>query len=135
LIVARENAARHRTDQRVTFHHGDGFQPVPVDLRFDLIVANPPYIPSIDIDALEPEVKCYDPRLALDGGPDGLAFYRQLATEARPRLQPLAPLMVELGDGQESAVRSLFTEQNWVVEQVVHDYTQRPRVLIAQPTA
>lgn len=135
LSVARMNAARHQTDQRVKFHHGDGFGPVPADLRFDLIVANPPYIPSTDIDTLEPEVKDYDPHLALDGGPDGLGFYRQLATEARYRLQSLAPLMIELGDGQESAVRSLFTEQNWVVEPVVHDYTQRPRVLIAQPAA
>jgi release factor glutamine methyltransferase len=133
LMVARENAVRHQNDHRIVFHQGDGFGPVPPDMRFDLIVANPPYIPSGDIASLEPEVRDYDPRMALDGGPDGLQVQRQLAREALRWLRPDGFLMVELGDGQEPAARSLFTEHNWIVEQVAQDYTRRPRVLIAKP--
>jgi release factor glutamine methyltransferase len=135
LTVAHENAVHHQVDHRIQFRQGDGFAPVPPDLRFDLIVANPPYIPSGDICSLEPEVKNHDPHLALDGGPDGMRVQRRLASESARWLRPHGSLLVELGDGQEPAARSLFTEHNWVVEQVAQDYTHRPRVLIAQPAA
>jgi release factor glutamine methyltransferase len=134
LTVARENAARYPAGRQILFHHGDGFAPLPADLRFDLIVSNPPYIASADIDELEPEVRDHDPRIALDGGLDGLDFLRRLAQEAPRWLNPHGFIMVELGDGQEPAARLLFTRHNWVVEQVAHDYTQRPRVLIAHST-
>jgi release factor glutamine methyltransferase len=132
LETARNNASHHNVASRINFVQGDGLSALPPNIRFDLIVANPPYIPSADIDQLEPEVREYDPRSALDGGPDGLAFYRQLSTQGGPFLKPGGKLMTEFGDGQESPVSNLFHEQNWIVEQVIKDYTQRPRILIAR---
>src|SRR5262249_34624698 len=88
LQVARANAARHGVGAQIQFHRGDGFAAVPGHLRFDLIVSNPPYVASAEIAALEPEVRDHDPRLALDGGADGLEFYRRLAVEAPASLKP-----------------------------------------------
>jgi release factor glutamine methyltransferase len=100
--------------------------------QFNLIISNPPYIPSAEIATLQPEVRDFDPRAALDGGADGLDFYRRLATEAGNWLAPGGKLMVEFGDGQSPALEKLFTEQKWVVEAVCADYSQRQRILIAQ---
>ena len=73
LEVARRNAARHGLAERIQFHAGDGFAALAGGLKFDLILSNPPYIPSAEIPTLQPEVRDYDPLLALDGGADGLA--------------------------------------------------------------
>ena len=78
LEIARQNAVRHAVADRIHFHAGDGFAALPDQLTFDLVISNPPYIPSAEIDKLEPEVRHYDPRRALDGGADGLDFYRRL---------------------------------------------------------
>ncbi|MDB6021648.1 MAG: Release factor glutamine methyltransferase [Pedosphaera sp.] len=132
LAVARENAARHKVESRIRFVEGDGFAALAPGERFDLIVSNPPYIPSGEIATLEPEVRDHDPRLALDGGADGLAFYRRLAREAGAFLKPGGRIMLELGDGQAAAVQNLFTEQKWVVEAVKPDYNGRQRNLVAR---
>lgn len=132
IAVATENAARHGVRDRIEFRCGAGFAAVPADTRFDLITSNPPYIPSAEIASLQPEVREFDPRAALDGGPDGLDFYRLIAEQAPPFLQPQGRLMVEIGDGQAEAVRAILEPQNWVVEAVKQDYTQRPRILIAR---
>ena len=131
LAVARQNAANHQVDSRITFHCGDGFAPLPAGQFFGLIVANPPYIPGPEIAALEPEVRDFDPRLALDGGADGLDFYRRLSGEAPRFLAPDGRIMLELGDGQAGPVKKLFAEQMWIVEAVKADYSGRPRILIA----
>lgn len=131
LRVAGDNAARHGVAQRIHFHEGDGFAALPEGLKFDLLVANPPYIPSAEIDTLEPEVRDHDPRGALDGGPDGLDLYRRLAAEAGPRLRPGGRLMLEFGDGQAEALCSLFAAHGWRVEGVERDYTGRQRFFIA----
>jgi len=81
LALARENAARHGAAERIRFLHGDGFAAAPAGARFDLIISNPPYIPTAEIASLEPEVRDYDPRGALDGGADGLDYGRRLAAE------------------------------------------------------
>lgn len=132
LATARENAARHEVQNRIQFLLGDGFAAVPPEARFDLIVANPPYIPSAEIETLEPEVRDHDPRLALDGGADGLAFYQRLAQEAGAFLRPGGRMMLEFGDGQAEAIRAIFESQKWIVEQVKPDYSGRLRVLIAR---
>jgi release factor glutamine methyltransferase len=132
LAVARENAARHGAADRIRFLQGDGFAAVPPGSEFDLLVSNPPYIPTSEIATLEPEVRDYDPPQALDGGPDGLDFYRRLATEAAPRLKPAGKLMLEFGDGQSGRIEEILKNQKWVVDEVVNDYTQRPRILIAR---
>jgi release factor glutamine methyltransferase len=129
LRVARENAALNKVSDRIQFHCGDGFTALPREVVFDLIVSNPPYIPSAEIEALAPEVRDHDPRLALDGGADGLDFYRRLAAEAAQHLRTSGRLMLELGDGQAESVRELFVQHKWVVESVEADYTGRPRIL------
>jgi len=132
LALARENAARHGVAARLRLLPGDGFAALPPDAVFDLIISNPPYVPSGDIDRLQPEVRDYDPRAALDGGADGLDFGRRLAAEAARWLRPAGRLMVEFGDGQAERLRAIYAAQNWVVEEIVADYTQRPRILIAR---
>lgn len=131
LAVARQNAARHQVESRIQFFAGDGFAALPSGAQFDLIVGNPPYIPSQEIGTLEPEVRDHDPRLALDGGADGLDFYRRLAEEAGAFLKPGGRIMLEFGDGQEGAIQNLFEQQKWIVEAVKTDYSGRPRILIA----
>jgi release factor glutamine methyltransferase len=132
LAVAKQNAASHNVGARIEFFQGDGFAALPGRDRFDLIVSNPPYIPSAEIESLEPEVRDFDPRSALDGGADGLDFYRRLAAEARDFQNPDGRIMLEFGDGQAGAVRELFEKQNWVVEAIMPDYTRRPRILVAR---
>jgi release factor glutamine methyltransferase len=131
LAVAQQNAARHKMESRIHFIAGDGLAALPEEARFDLIVANPPYIPSAEIATLEPEVRDHDPRLALDGGVDGLDFYARLAREAVTWLKPGGRIMLEFGDGQEGAVQKHFEAQKWVVEAVKADYSGKPRILTA----
>ncbi len=100
--------------------------------QFDLIISNPPYIPSAEIATLQPEVRDFDPRAALDGGADGLDFYRKLAMEAKSFLKPGGKIMLEFGDGQADAVRKIFETEKWIVEAVKEDYSQRERYLIAK---
>ena len=132
LQMAGENAARHRVSERIHLCQGDGFAALPAETRFHLIVGNPPYIPTVEIDQLQPEVQEHDPRQALDGGADGLDFYHRLAAEAGGWLKAGGKIMLEFGDGQAEALRNLFQAQNWIVEQIIEDYTQRPRILIAR---
>jgi release factor glutamine methyltransferase len=132
LALARQNADRHGVGGRIEFLRGDGLAALPGGAPFDLIVGNPPYIPSAEIETLAPEVRDFDPRAALDGGADGLDFYRRLAEGARPRLKADGKIMLEFGDGQAGALAELFRQQNWIVEAVVEDYTQRPRILVAR---
>ena len=133
LAVARANAQRHGMGEKIHFHLGDGFKGVDPVIAFDLIVSNPPYIPSAEIATLEPEVRDFDPRLALDGGADGLEFYRLLAAQGRAHLKPAGKLMLEFGEGQHGEISALFTNAGWTVETVVKDYSGRERILIARP--
>lgn len=132
LAVAKQNAERNGVSERIAFLQGDGFRALSPDVRFDLIVSNPPYIPSAEIGALQIEVRDFDPRAALDGGADGLAFYRLLGAQAAAWLQPGGKIMLEFGDGQAAAIRELFAAPTWAVEAVQADYTQRDRILIAR---
>ncbi len=134
LQVARQNAERNHVANRIQFFPGNGFSALRdlSPIEFDLIVSNPPYIPSGEIETLDPEVRDFDPRGALDGGTDGLDFYRRLAGEARDFLKPEGRLMLEFGDGQAEAIKRIFEEQKWVVEAIREDYTQRQRILVAR---
>jgi release factor glutamine methyltransferase len=132
LDVARQNVTSHGLQERVRLVEGDGFTALPIGARFNLIISNPPYIPTAEIETLDPEVRDFDPRTALDGGGDGLDFVRRLATESGVFLAPAGRLMVELGDGQDGAAREIFAGQNWIVEAVQEDYSRRSRFLIAR---
>jgi len=131
LKLARENALHHRVAERIQFYQGDGFAALPGGVQFDLVVSNPPYIACAEIEKLEPEVRDYDPRAALDGGSDGLDFFRRLAVEAPLFLAPRGRLMLEFGDGQEKPIQEMLLQQNWAIEAVEQDYSKRPRILIA----
>jgi len=133
LEVALQNAAFHHVSDRIQFVRGDGFDGLCVQPQFDLIVSNPPYVPSREIEALQPEVRDFDPRLALDGGADGLEFFRGFAAKAKNFLRPAGKLMLEFGDGQEAKLQKLLVENAWLVEAVGRDYSGRPRILVAQP--
>ena len=152
LALARENAARNNVAERIEFVPSDSFAAfqnvgqasclspfekkkletggTPV-LHFDLIISNPPYIPSAEIATLQPEVRDFDPRGALDGGADGLDFYRKLAREAKPFLKPGGKIMLEFGDRQAAAIGKIFEAEKWIVEAVKEDYSHRQRILIA----
>jgi release factor glutamine methyltransferase len=107
--VARENARRLNAAGRIEIRCGDLFAPFE-GRRFDLVVSNPPYVPSPELERLAPEVRDYEPRLALDGGPDGLDFYRQLAANAADVLGAGGALVVEIGHGQAGAVMRIVGE-------------------------
>ncbi len=96
-----------------------------------MIISNPPYIPSAEIDRLSPEVRDYDPRPALDGGLDGLDFFRRLGREASDFLKFSGKLMIEFGDGEAAAISGILEKQKWIVDAVSEDYTGRLRILVA----
>ena len=127
LKVARENAARCGVEGRCTFVVCDIAS--VVEGPFDLLVSNPPYIAHDEITSLAPEVKNYDPTVALDGGDDGLAAYRAIAADAKRLLAPGARMFVELGAGQEAAVRDLFTNVGLTAGIARTDLAGIPRVL------
>ena len=131
IAVARQNAATHQVVDRIEFRCGDGFTTLNGADKFDLIVSNPPYIASDEIATLETEVREYDPRGALDGGADGLDFYRRLATEAGAFLKPGGKITIEFGDDQTKEISDIFTAERWTVESVHLDYTKRERLLTA----
>ena len=116
LTVARRNAERNSVSVR--FLHGSLLEPVRGEL-FDLIVSNPPYIPTTEINQLEPEVRDFDPRSALDGGIDGLDFYRQLIPAAVSHLAEAGWLLMEVGAGQAHDVAWLFKESGSYGEPVI----------------
>lgn len=131
LALARINVSAHGLAERVALHLGDGFSALPDGLRFELIVSNPPYIPAGEIAGLQAEVRDFDPRSALDGGADGLDFYRRLAAEGAARLNPGGVLFAEIGDGQETAVSALFSAAGWGRINVHPDLTGKLRVVEA----
>jgi release factor glutamine methyltransferase len=127
LGIARSNAERLGHASRCTFVECDIASGVPGP--FDLIVSNPPYIAHDEIATLEPEVRDFDPSLALDGGHDGLEVYRAIAHDARRLLAAGGRLIVELGAGQESAVGALLTDIGMTVSGARNDLAGIARAL------
>ncbi len=128
LAVARENAANLGLEGRAAFMRtswGSGL----ADESFDLIVSNPPYIRTAEIDELEPEVREHEPRLALDGGPDGLEAYRILAPEILRLLKPGGVFAVEIGWDQAEPVRALMEDAALQQVAVIKDLGDRNRVV------
>lgn len=129
LLVARHNAEHHRVSRRIHFLKGEDLAVLPEGVKLDLIVTNPPYIPSAEIDSLQPEVRDFEPRLALNGGPDGLHFYRYLAQAALPWLSPSAWLLAEIGEGQAEKMAGIFQSPAWHIASIDPDDTGRLRLL------
>jgi len=128
LAVARENAANLDLNNRAAFMHGDWTAGLG-DESFDAVVSNPPYIPTADIETLDPEVRDHEPRLALDGGADGLDAYRLLAPEILRVLKRGGLFAVEIGYDQSAAVEALFREAGAQSVRTVKDLAERDRVV------
>lgn len=134
LEVARRNAERTGVVERITFLEGQLFEPLReagFAGRLSMIVSNPPYIPTGEIDGLQPGVRDFEPRDALDGGPDGLDYLRRIAHDGPTFLQRGGAIVLEVGDGQAPAVRELLAKSLTDVE-VLRDYAGRDRIVTAR---
>ncbi|MBI5199110.1 MAG: peptide chain release factor N(5)-glutamine methyltransferase [Nitrospirae bacterium] len=138
LRVAKENARRHRVEGKINFIQGDLFEPFTVHgsrftvhgCRFNLIVSNPPYIPSSEIDFLQEEVKDYEPREALDGGNNGLSFLKRIIKEAPDYLKAGGSLLLEIGYGQKERVYEIAEEREiYQTHKVIKDFAGIERVV------
>ena len=132
LALARKNAARHGVADRIDFRLGDLLEPVAAEPAFDLIVSNPPYIPTDVIPTLEPGVRDHEPHSALDGGPDGLRVVARLIEQSIPLLNPGGHLILEIGTAQEQPVRALIEANPELrAAPTIHDLRKHPRVIRA----
>lgn len=130
LIVAKENAERIGVGSRIGFVRSDVFSKLPLEKKFDIIVSNPPYIPAADIAGLDRDVQ-QEPRSALDGGADGLDFYRRIAKEAPAHLADEGLLAFEVGINQAQAVQHLCLDSGFAQTAVRRDYAGTERMVFA----
>jgi release factor glutamine methyltransferase len=131
LALTSENARRHSVAERITCLVGDLLAPLPGPV--DLITANLPYVTTEELRLLAPEIRDYEPRAALDGGPDGLDLIRRLLATAAPCLQPGGAILLEIGANQGAAVRSL-AQQHFPQAgvQVLQDYAGLDRLVLVE---
>ena len=136
LTLARKNVMRYQLEDRVTLLQGDLLGPLPLGLRFDVIASNPPYVTEAELPGLQPEVREYEPRLALSGlgdaaGPDGTALHRRLLAEAPACLKPGGMLLLEVGLGQAERVADAARELGYAGVAVNDDFSGIGRVVTA----
>jgi len=130
LQCTRDNIATLGLSDRVATLHGDLLNPIPIDRPIDIVVSNPPYIPTDDINGLDPEVRDHEPRIALDGGPSGLDFYRRLIPIAATRSR--VAVGVEVGAGQSGDVTNLFVNAGLTDVQSHPDLNGHQRVVLGR---
>ena len=134
IQLTKHNAHTLGADPRVHVLQGNRFDPLPAHLKgqVDLVVSNPPYIRAADIAGLAVEVSGHDPVEALDGGQDGLVFYRALASGLGAWLRPGGHVAVEIGDDQGQDVEDIFSASGLEDIRVIRDYADRDRVVTAR---
>jgi release factor glutamine methyltransferase len=137
LNIAKHNSQRHGVGSLVDFVCCDLLAPFSSENQFSLIVSNPPYVTSADIPELEPDVKEYEPHLALDGGDDGLHLIRRIYGYLKYCLKPGGFFFMEFGEEQGKAIYKLFSttrieDYSFECVEIVKDYSGRDRVLIAK---
>ena len=133
LRVAKKNVADLRLNGRVTCVPADVTKPAPHFLgQFDLIVANPPYVTTAEMETLDPSVRDYEPRLALHGGADGLDYYRAIAENYRTALRPGGFLALEFGMGQADAVCDILREKDFEILELKEDNSGVTRAVLAR---
>ncbi|MBU1006410.1 MAG: peptide chain release factor N(5)-glutamine methyltransferase [Candidatus Omnitrophica bacterium] len=131
IETARANCVYHCGSEKVRFYKSDLFDALPLDkkYKFDIIVCNPPYVKSADMDFLQKEVT-REPRIALDGGADGLDFYRRIAQRAGDYLAPKGSIALEAGIGQAENIKAIFEVNNiFNVSRIIKDFAGIDRVL------
>lgn len=132
LAVAKENVKRNGVIERIELLTGDLLQPLEMRLySFDMIISNPPYVRTADIAGLSPEVLC-EPFGALNGGTDGLDFYRRLATGAGPLLKDGGWLVIEHSYDQAEDVGNILKDSGWTIMRKIVDYGGNDRAIVAQ---
>jgi release factor glutamine methyltransferase len=99
--------------------------------KYDMIVSNPPYVTSEDMETLDPEVRDFEPHIALDGGPDGLEFYRAILQNYTPLLRPGGSICLEFGMGQEQDILRLLEQAGYTIGRLQRDTGERPRAVLA----
>lgn len=127
LCIAEKNAGRHCVE--ADLRQGDLFEALPEGDRFDMIVSNPPYIPSSDIDSLQEEVRAYDPRIALDGKEDGLYFYKRIISGSVRYIRQGGWLLLEIGCEQAEAVSGMLERAGYTGIKVKKDLAGLDRVI------
>ncbi len=130
LAVARRNARKLSLTARAFFVQEDATLPLPEAMgTFDVIVSNPPYIPRGELDALDVSVRRYEPMMALDGGEDGLDFYRAFARNLKKNLAPNGTALFEVGAGQAADVAEIFSRSGWSILEIIRDLSGVERVV------
>ena len=133
LAVAKKNIQRHKLSARVSCVQVDALQPASSFLgKFDMIVSNPPYVTTAEMEALPESVKDHEPHLALHGGDDGLDFYRAIVKNYTPALKPGGYICFEFGMGQGDAVCEILQKNGYTVLERVQDFNERERAVLAQ---
>lgn len=133
LKIAKKNVADHQLTARVTCMQVDVKKPVAAFLgKFDLIVANPPYVTTAEMEKLDDSVKKFEPHLALHGGEDGLDYYRAILDNFTPALNPGGYLCFEFGMGQEDAVCDLLLQHDYEVQELKRDNSYITRAVAAR---
>ena len=130
LQIAMKNCQALSLNNRVKFFHGSWCEPLPEAMRFDVVISNPPYIPSANIAQLAREVKDFEPTLALDGGDDGLKAYRALLECLPKHLEPASVVVLEVGDGQARDISTLAETQGFTHIGNMHDLGAIARVVV-----
>ena len=134
LAVAEINRDAHDCNERITLLQGDLFEPIrPLESsRYNWVVSNPPYVMTNDHDALSPDVRDYEPHIALFAGEDGLSIIRMLVAEAPNHLHPNGKLIFEIGDTQKESVKALLNNQSEYKKfRFIKDYSGKDRVVLA----
>lgn len=131
LYVTRKNSVRHQVELRVDVLEGDLLDPLPDEVRgkLDAVVSNPPYIPSDEIDRLQPEITEFEPRGALDGGVDGMDYHRRILKASKEWLKPGGWVYMEIGIGQGEAVSSYAKELGYKNTHITNDLAGIDRVV------
>ncbi len=129
LEIARRNAVRHRVIDRLELRQSDGFASIERALRFDLVVANPPYVSDREMRSLQREVQ-REPALALAGGPDGFEVIRRLLIDAPGHLNTGGYFIFEIGFGQGERVKELFDPATWELIEIRNDLAGIPRTVV-----
>lgn len=131
LQIAKKNAELLEIDNRISFIKNNWND--NIDDKFDIIISNPPYIPTDEIDILEPEVNKFNPLLALDGGTDGLDCYKYLSKSLQKNIKNSTKIFLEIGKGQENDINDIFSANNYKLLNMYKDLSGVNRVLCFVP--